>query len=140
MPAVKPIEEIQKRYAAASTLADRYTSGIEVSPKSWKDETLKAASSWKQGVQEAAAKGLFAKGVGRVSNEDWKAAALEKGGARWGSGVSAGVSKYISNVTPFLNIIKGISLPPKGPRGASQNYDRVRVIGEKLHAARIARG
>lgn len=140
MPAVKPIGEIQKRYAAASALTERYTSGIEVTTKDWKAETLKADAAWKQGTADAAAKGLFAKGVGKVASEEWKSAALTKGGPRWGPGITAGVEKYVREVTPFLNAIKAITLPPRGPRGASQNYERVRLIGEKLYALRVSRG
>ena len=140
MPPVKPIDVIQARYAQAATMGDRYTSGVETTAKSWKTEALKADSTWKQGVAQAAAAGLFAKGINRTSNEEWKGAALIKGGERYAGGVTAGVPKYVARVSPYLSIISGIVLPTKGPRGAAGNYERVKAIGEKLHAARVARG
>uniref|UniRef100_A0A6M3XVM7 Uncharacterized protein n=1 Tax=viral metagenome TaxID=1070528 RepID=A0A6M3XVM7_9ZZZZ len=140
MPPVKPIDEIQKRYSQASGMVDRYISGVETTAKSWKTEALKADAAWKQGTAQAAAAGLFAKGINRTSNEDWKSAAMTKGGERYSGGVTAGVPKYISRVSPYLSIISGIVLPARGPRGAGQNYERVKAIGEKLHAARVARG
>ena len=140
MPPVKPIEVIQARYSQASGMVDRYTSGVETTAKSWKTEALKADNAWKQGTAQAAAAGLFAKGINRTSNEEWKAAAIAKGGERYSSGISAGVPKYISRVSPYLSIISGITLPTRGPRGAGGNYERVKAIGEKLHAARVARG
>ena len=137
---VKPIEVITERYGQASGMADRYSQGVETTTKNWQAETLKAEASWKQGTAEAAAKGLFRKGVSRVTNEEWRSKSIDLGAGRYGPGIEAGKEKYAREVAPFLNVLKGITLKPRGPRGAAQNYERVRQIGTALHAARLARG
>ena len=137
---VKDIAVIQERYEAASGMSERYVQGVTTTTKSWQAETLKAEAAWKLGTAEAAAKGLFRKGVGRVTTEEWRSASEVLGGERYASGITAGVPKYVANVQPFLNVLKGISLKPRGPRGAAQNYERVKQIGTALHTARLARG
>lgn len=137
---VKPIEVITERYSAASGMTDRYVQGVETTTKNWQAETLKAEAAWKQGTAEAAAKGLFRKGVGRVTNEEWRSKAVLLGGERYSGGIEAGKEKYAREIQPFLNVLKGISLKPRGPRGAAGNYERVKQIGTALHTARLARG
>jgi len=137
---VKPIEVITERYGAASAMADRFVQGVETTTKNWQANALRAEPAWKQGTAEAAAKGLFAKGVSRVTNEEWRSKASVLGGTRYGPGIEAGKEKYAREIQPFLNVLKGITLKPRGPRGAAQNYERVRQIGTALNAARLARG
>ena len=137
---VKDIGVIVERYSQASGMADRYVQGVETTTKSWQAETLKAEPTWKQATAEAAAKGLFRKGVSRVTNEEWKSKSATLGGERYSGGITAGIEKYTREVQPFLGVLKGITLKPRGPRGAAQNYERVRQIGTALNAARLARG
>lgn len=137
---MKPIEVITERYSQASGMTDRYVQGVETTTKNWQGETLKAEAAWKQGTAEAAAKGLFRKGVSRVTNEEWRSKAAGLGGERYSGGITAGLEKYAREVQPFLNVLKGITLKPRGPRGAAQNYERVKQIGTALNAARLARG
>jgi len=137
---VKPLDVITERYGQASGMADRYIQGIETSTKSWQALTLRAEPAWKQGTAEAAAKGLFRKGVGRVTNEEHRTKSIELGGVRYGPGIEAGKEKYAREIQPFLNVLKGLTLKPRGPRGAPQNYAISQQVGQALHAARLARG
>lgn len=140
MPPVKPIEVIQSRYEAAAGMTDRYVQGVTTTTKSWQGNTLAAEAAWKQGTAEAAAKGLFPKGVRRTSNEEWRSKAESLGGERYAGGITAGVPKYLKNVQPYLSVIQGITLPARGPRGSAANYELVKKIGMALNAKRIAGG
>ena len=140
MPPVKDIAIIQSRYEAASGMTDRYVQGVTTTKKSWQTNTLAGEPAYKTGVAEAAAKGMFGKGVRKVSNEDWRGKAEKLGGERYAGGITAGVPKYVTNVSPYLSVISGITLAPRGPRGSAANYERVKKIGEALHAKRVAGG
>ena len=59
------------------------------------------------------------------------------GRARFGEGVRAAGPEYEAGFGPMLRVIQGVELPPKGPRGADVNYNRVRAVGDALHRARM---
>jgi hypothetical protein len=52
--------------------------------------------------------------------------------------VSAAVDDMKSAVAPFLAELATIDLKDRKPRGDSSNYDRVKQIGDRLHAKRLA--
>lgn len=102
----------------------------------WADPTLAAAPIWETGVAEAAANDLFAKGV-EDSRTKWRRKALALGPARFGPGVRAAEGDQATGFAPYREVIAGLTLSPRGPRGAPGNYDRVREVGEPLNAKRV---
>lgn len=103
----------------------------------WADPTIAAAPTYDAGVQEAIGAGLYAKGVER-SRAKWKRKALAVGSGRYGPGVRAAEADLVAGYAPYREVIAGLTLSPRGPRGAPGNYDRVREIGEPLNAKRVA--
>lgn len=97
---------------------------------------IAAAPIWEQGVMEAAARGAYAKGI-EDKAEKWKRKALTVGPARYGPGVRAAEGDQAAGFAPYREVIAGLTLAPRGPRGAPGNYDRVREVGEALHAKRV---
>lgn len=135
VPSVDRVKDKWVRKASAAT--DDYRAGVENPRRDWKQATLSAVDAWSQGVQNAINNGLFEKGVNAVSTEDWKKQALELGVRRYADGVRASADKYAKKMSKVLAILKEVSLPPRKARGDPANLDRVRVIMEALHKAKI---
>lgn len=108
----------------------------KLSDSDWADPTLAAAPIWETGVIEAAAAGLFEKGI-EGKRTKWRRKALLLGPARYGPGVRAAEADHSAGFAPYREVIAGLTLSPRGPRGAPGNYDRVREVGEPLHDKRV---
>lgn len=133
---------------SAAAIAKKWAEVTPARSRQWEDEikatstdeysapAIAAAPIWEQGVMEAAARGAYAKGVEEKA-EKWKRKALAVGAGRYGPGVRAAESDQASGFAPYRETIAGLSLTPRGPRGAPGNYDRVRQVGEALHSKRI---
>jgi len=97
---------------------------------------IASAPIWEQAVMEAAARDGYAKGVAEKADK-WKRKALAVGTQRFGPGVRAAESDQAAGFAPYREVIAGLTLSPRGPRGAPGNFERVREVGEALHAKRV---
>ena len=114
-----------------------YTDGVRNAGSRWQSGVDAAAPLWSQAVQEAAARGEFARGVaGKGAKYSTNAGTL--GAQRWSGGIAAGKPSYQTAVAPYLNTIAGLTLPPAQSRGNPANYQRVSIIGDALHQLRIS--
>lgn len=137
MPQVKPLAEIAAKFVRrASVASEDYRRGVS-RVDDWQQNTLAAEGNYESGVQAAIADNRFGKGVGRVSNEEWKRKAQDKGGANYGAGVRQAEDDFSKGFAPFRSVIEGITLPPRGPKGSPENIERVRIIGQALHDAKL---
>lgn len=136
------------KIASASTIAKKWADvtpararefekGIQAtSTDEYMAPALAAAPVWEQAVMEAAARDAYAKGVAE-NPEKWKRKALAVGTQRFGPGVRAAEADQAAGFAPYREVIAGLTLSPRGPRGAPGNYERVREVGEALHAKRV---
>ena len=138
---IKSAAAIAKKWAAVTPgRAKQWEQEVQAtSDGDWADPTVAAAPVYDAGVQEAIAGGLYAKGVER-SRTKWKRKALAVGPGRYGPGVRAAEGDQAAGYAPYREVIAGLTLSPRGPRGAPGNYDRVREVGEPLNAKRVAGG
>jgi hypothetical protein len=138
MPQTKDIGSVAAKWSqrAAAAGAD-YTAGVKSTTKDWAGLTAAAAPAWEQGVQTAVGNGRFAKGVQKAGTAKWQAGASGKGATRYPQGVTGGGPNYANNFGPFLQVISGVTLPPRGPRGSPSNIQRVSTIADALHAAKL---
>jgi len=141
MPAIKPVSEIAEKWARVTPgrSAD-YQAGIQNPKRDWAEATKAAEEAWVQGIQEAASQRRFSRGVARAGSEKWKKKALELGASRWGPGVAAARDDYERGFAPYAEVIARTSLPPRGPKGDPKNIERVRVLAQALHEAKIKQG
>ena len=110
-----------------------YVDGVTNPKADWQTETSKAEGSYEQGVQKAIAEKRFGKGVSRAGTAKWQRGAIEKGPARWTSGVALAEDEYRSSMGEVISTIEATALPPRGPKGDPKNYDRTRILGTALH-------
>jgi len=121
----------------AAGASEDYASGVQSPRADWQASTLAAAPAQAAGVQAAIARGSFARGVQAAGTAKWQSRAVKLGTSRFAQGVSEGVSDYEKGVAPFLQVIEGVTLPPRGPKGDPRNLERVKAIATALRAKKV---
>lgn len=103
----------------------------------WEANAKAASVNFKAAIQAGNIEQLFKGGIAKAGAAKFarKVTALA---SRFGPGVSAAVDDMKTNVAPFLTEIAAVDLKERKPRGDAGNYDRVKAIGDKLHAKRLA--
>lgn len=136
------------KIASAAKIAKKWADVTPARARQWEDEikatstdeyaapAIAAAPIWEQAVIEAAARDGYAKGVAENA-EKWKRKALAVGTQRFGPGVRAAEADQAAGFAPYREVIAGLTLSPRGPRGAPGNFERVREVGEALHRKRV---
>ena len=112
----KNISQAQENYVQSITIVpQRYQQGVEGAD--WKKgvSNPQANTNYKDGVQRAISENAWKKGVDKISNEEWKNAALTKGASSISEGMRQGQEKYATNFAPILSAINSAvsSLPPR---------------------------
>jgi len=136
---IPPITDIANKWKTITpTRVADYEYGVRHPRADWATQTLNAGSRWVAAMQMQSTWSAWGKGVGKCTHAGWQTAAIAKGIPRWGQGVTASGNKYQDGFAPYRDCIANIDLPPRGPAGAPQNLERVRVIAEALHNLKIS--
>ena len=114
--------------------AGQYVEGVKSPAADWLTQTQAAAGNYAAGVQAAIGKKRFEKGVAAAGSAAWQKGAVEKGASRFAQGVSMAGGEYQRGIEPYISVISGLNLPPRGPAGDPRNIDRVRVVAAELNA------
>jgi hypothetical protein len=136
---VDPARATEKWVARASVAQGDYEKGIASPKKSWSSATQAAKSTFQQAVTAGDIGDRFARGVSAAGDAKWSTMAREKGVGRFSDGVNKSQGYFNQGISGVISTIRGVTLAQRGPRGAAQNYDNVKKIGDALHAARISR-
>lgn len=140
MPAIKSTASIAEKWSRVTPQRSAdYAAGVKNPKKSWQEGALAAVEAQAQGVTEALANKSFEKGVAEAGNAKWQRKASTVGATRFGPGVQAAKPDYEAGFGPYASIIAGTTLPPRGSKGDPRNYDRVRLMGEALHNAKVGK-
>lgn len=127
-----------KRFSdRASQAGQEYLEGARNPRRPWAASTAAAEGAWKKGVLAAAADGRFGRGVAKAGDSKYIAGVESVGQARYEQGVSLAEDSYRTGFAPFKQVIEGITLPPRGPKGDPKNLDRVKIMADALHQKKI---
>jgi hypothetical protein len=130
---VKSADQVAKKWAArAGAAGGDYSAGVQNTTRDWAADTAAASNSWAQGVQGAVANGSFVKGVNAAGTQKWKTKASSVGAQRYPAGVAAATPFYQNGITPVLQVLSSITLPPRGPKGDPGNLQRVTAVTTAL--------
>ncbi len=141
MAEIKPVEQAAAKWVRnAQSATQSYQEGVANPRRPWQAATTAAAQAWQAGVQAAAARNAFASGVQKTPEDQQRGMAMTKGAARYAEGAAMAENKYATNFAPYVQVIRATQLPPRGPRGAEANLQRVQVIARALHARRTQSG
>jgi len=132
---IRPIEQITRKYQARAAVAGQdYLDGINAPSRDQAEAAAAAAPTWAAGVQQAIADNRYADGVTDAGTAKWRARSQSVGAARYPQGIQAGLADYRSGVAPFLEVLQGLELPPRMPRGDPSNNQRVMAVNAALRA------
>jgi hypothetical protein len=135
---LKDTASIARKYAQrAQAAGPEYSNAVKDTQIDWAGPTAAAAESYNQAIQEAIGRQAFARGVAKAGTEKWRNQASSLGAARYPQGVQQAEATYAEGVAPYLETLKGLSLPPRGPAGAPQNAQRVVAVMDALHRKKV---
>lgn len=139
MPKVRNAGGVAEKWANKTSGATaEYEQGVRNPRNSWAQGAQAAKEAYKTGVTQAAQSGRYEKGVAAAGDAAWSQGALDVGVGRFAGGVQAGINKYASRVSKYLQVIESTSLPPRQSKGSPANLQRVSVMAEALRKARGA--
>jgi hypothetical protein len=137
MAEIKSMAAIKEKWTRVTPQrTEDYQKGIAAPKRDWATETVASKANWKAGIDSAAAKDLFAKGVTAAGTPKWKTKAATLGPGRFAEGVSQAGGDYEKGFAPFQAAIAAVDLGPKYPRRDPRNLDRVKKVVTALVEAK----
>jgi hypothetical protein len=137
--AIKDVGTLQAKYLSRGQGAvNDYKAGINAPKASQSGQAIAAAPRWQQAVQDPNALKRYTTNLQKSGDQGWAAGALGKGANNYPAGIQRGAPKWANNVSPYLQVISGLTLSPKGIRGSQANYQRVADVGNALHAKKVS--
>jgi hypothetical protein len=138
MPPIRRIEEISDKWSRVTPERKaEYDYGVKNPLKNWEENAANAEEAWEKGVSQAVDDKRFEKGVRRVGLRFWQEQTTKKGPDRFVQGVKLSKDIYRKEFAPYRDVIEKTELPPKGPKGADENYERVKKIGTELRRKKL---
>jgi hypothetical protein len=135
---MKDTASIAAKFASrASAAAPEYKTGVDTTTADWAALTVAAGENYEQGVTQAISRKAFQKGVTAKGTQGWKDKASTVGASRYGTGVSGAGSAYAAGFAKSAQILSSLTLPPRGPKGAPQNIQRVQTVADALHRGKV---
>jgi hypothetical protein len=138
---LSPQQVADKWAAKASAAGTDYKNGIAGVTVAPGQLAVQAQDVMVQRWQEAISSGRWAQRTGNVSLQSWQAAAMNKGAANYGTGISAGKPKMAAFLQAFLPVAAQVkeavrSIPRDGGAGS---LARVQLAMQAFQAFRNAR-
>lgn len=139
MAEIKSLSAIRDKWTRVTPgRTEDYKLGIANPKRDWAEETLAGKENWKAGIDRAAAKDMFAKGVAGAGTAKWKSKALAKGPGRFAEGVYIAGPDFEKGFAPFHSAIAAVDLGPRFPKRDPRNLERVKKIVDALVAVKEA--
>ena len=140
MAEIKNMAAIKEKWTRVTPQrTEDYTKGIQSPKRDWAEEAIAAKGNWKAGIDAAAAKDLYARGVSSAGSSKWKAKALALGPGRFAEGVYQAGDDYAKGFAPFQAAIAAVDLGPRFPRRDPRNLDRVKKVVTALIEAKVGK-
>lgn len=138
MAEIKSLAAIKDKWGRVTPgRSEDYRLGVNNPKRDWAIAAEGGKVNWKAGIDAAAAKDLFGKGVARAGTAKWKSKALSKGPQRFSEGVFLATDDYAKGFEPYRNAISSVDLGPRFPRRDPRNVDRVRKVVDALVTAKL---
>jgi len=122
----------------AAAAASDYQAGVQGAGEDWQRNTAASAENYNAAVQDAISRNAFARGVSAAGGAKFAQKASTTGARRFPEGVREGGPAFAAGVTPYLQTIAALTLPPRRPKGDPANFARVQAVGEALRRRKVA--
>ena len=133
MAEIKSMGAIKEKWARVTPQRTQdYQIGVQNPRRDWAGEAMAGKANWKAGIDAAAAKDMFAKGIAKAGTAKWKSGALSKGPGRFAEGVQIAAPDYEKGFAPYRAAIEATDLGPKYPRRDPRNLNRVKAVVDAM--------
>ena len=137
---VKPVDRwVKKQIDRVSVAGDDYKYGVENPERNPIEEAIKKKEKWQRKLEEAIKEGRWEKALSKVSLEEWKKAASEKGAPRFVEGVRMAEDKIREFVSKWQPILKSIQDAVRALPDVT-DADREKRMIENLRRLKKAKG
>jgi len=138
MAEIKSLSSIRDKWTRVTPgRTEDYKLGIQNPKRDWETETIAGKENWKAGIDAAAAKDLFAKGVKEAGSKKWQDKSLKKGPGRFSEGVYIAGPDYEKGFARFHAAIERVDLGPRFPKRDPRNLERVKRVVDALVAEKV---
>lgn len=138
MAEIKSLTAIKDKWTRVTPgRTEDYKIGVRNPKRDWETQAAGAADTYKAGVDQAHAKGLFRKGVEKAGTKKWQDRALEKGPGRFSEGVYIASDDYSKGFAPYHEAIARTDLGPRFPKRDPRNLERVRKVVDALVTEKV---
>ena len=138
MAEIKSLSSIRDKWTRVTPgRTEDYKIGIQNPKRDWETEATAGGDNWKAGIDAAAAKDLFRKGIAAAGTKKWQEKAMKKGPGRFAEGVYIAGPDYEKGFARFHEAIARTDLGPRFPKRDPRNLERVKKIVDALVAEKI---
>ena len=124
----KSLEQTRKNWEDShGRVPAAYSAGV-TNAKDVIAKGVAAEDLYAQKVQEAIASKRRAKNLAKVSDDQWRQAAIEKGAPRIAAGMAASKEKFASGMSKVLEKIQGVTIAPRTSDPMANVDNRVKPI------------
>jgi hypothetical protein len=120
----------------AGAAGAEYTAGVTGKGGKWATNTAAGGDNYEQGVTAAIGRKAFQKGVSAAGPAKFEQKASTIGATRYPQGVAGAEAAFTQGFEKYANVLKGVALPPRAPKGSPQNLQRVAAVADALHRAK----
>ncbi len=117
--------------AAIPGVAQKYQSGIQ-GATGVIQAAIEGQSLYETKMRDPEVLSRRAKGLSKVSDADWKQAALAKGVQRIGAGMEAAAAKQAQNYEPYAQALSSLELAPKSADPMANIDNRVKPVVQRM--------
>lgn len=138
MAEIKTISAIRDKWTRVTPQrVEDFKLGVQNPKRDWEAETLAAKDNWKAGVDAAAAKDMFGKGITKAGSKKWQDKALKVGPGRFAEGVYIAGPDYEKGFAPYREAIARVDLGPRFPKRDPRNLERVKRVVDALITEKV---
>lgn len=131
MVEVKPLEEIKENFKQAAPLVpDRYKRGVRRAK--WQQAALDGQDLYEQQMTNPTVLSRRGKQIAKVSDEEWRRDAENKGGAIIGTRIAGAVDKQAAGFAPYRETLVNVSLPPRTTDVMTNVTNRVGAVAQAM--------
>lgn len=135
---IKQLSAISSKWSSNSQNAGQaYRDGVTNPRRSWSAAASAADDSRKAGLIAADARDAYRVGVANAGDTKWKNNAVALGPSRFATGVQNAQPDFQSGFQKYHGVISSLTLPPRGAKGSPENIERVRLVAQALHSAKV---
>lgn len=118
--------------------ASYYEAAVKLAGPAWEEGALGAANNYKTSLTAVDIAKRFIGGIKRAGAAKYQRKAETLGKARFGPGVTAAEDDFNVGFSPYRDVLDGLEVPDRKPRGDPANYAIGQKIGDALFKKRIA--